>query len=76
MIIETKNSAYEIEGNWVRKLSGAESKRHIIGKDFVMFSYLAYQPEVGKRLAIVIGSDIVRTSTVISIVVDAQSEDE
>ena len=76
MIIETKNSTYEIEGDMIRKTGGEPSDRHEVGENWVAFQWLHFKPEVGGRLIVVIDDGLLRTSTITSVVVDAQNEDE
>jgi len=62
MIIETKNSIYEIQGEWIRKLGSGASTAHSI-----MFGEYVYPPEVGKRLMVTIGQSVLRTSLITAI---------
>ena len=76
MIIETKNSTYQIEGNWIRKIGGEESEHHEVGNDWVMFSYLIVQPEVDERLLVAIGNSMLRTSYITAILADSHNEED
>lgn len=72
MIVETRNSSYEIDGIWIRKIGGGPSTEHKVGSDWVMFEQMMAQPLVGNRLVLNIGGKIFRTSEIASIVVPAK----
>ena len=76
MLIETKNSTYEIEGDLIRKVAGEYSDRHMIGAEWVKFDHLPWPPKVGQLLCIIIGGFLVRTSRVQAIVVDSKNEED
>jgi hypothetical protein len=64
MIIRTKNSTYEIQGKWIRKVEG---KAQGLDRNFTEFQEFIFMPEVGKRLMVSFGSRFLRTSTIQSI---------
>lgn len=76
MIIETENSTYEIEGDRIRKIAGEPSDKHDVADDWVTFKWLHWKAEVGQRLMVAIGTDLLRTSYIKSIVVGAENEDD
>lgn len=65
MIIRTKNSTYEVQGKWIRKLKG--TKKSGLDRNFVAFEDFVFTPEVGGRLMVSFGGRILRTSTIQSI---------
>lgn len=71
MIIETKNSSYEIQGNLIRKISEGDGP---MGEDFVEFDTYVFPPKVGGRLMVIIGRNTLRTSVIKAIIADSQNE--
>jgi len=76
MIIETKNSSYQIQGSWIRKLNNFDSGGHNIGRDWMMFNHLYFVPRVGEYLIICWDSYFVKTSPIVAIVTESQDEKE
>lgn len=64
MIIRTKNSAYEIQGKWIRKVEG---KSNELDRHFTAFVEFIFMPEIGKRLMVSFGDRFLRTSIIQSI---------
>lgn len=77
MIIETKNSTYEIQGNTIRKIAGVVktgsyhtkvNKHFNVEDEFVVFEGYLTEPKVGKKLVLALGGgNIISTSTIVAI---------
>ena len=67
MIVETKNSTYEIKDLWVRKIKGEPSDNHEINESWTLMDHLLI---AGGRLILFVGDIRVRTSTITSVTRD------
>lgn len=73
MIVETKNSSYEIKGKWIRKVSGSGE---CLGENFTTFDSYVFKPEIGKPLMISFGQRYMRTSIITAIIAEAHNEED